>query len=111
MNQIHFGLCSMKKSMQNYKRLAISIHKMVPAKFASQHCIVITVVKIWNFDFGCDKLKRENSSRHFHSPEIFGEPLHSPLSTKIWRVSGEFSKSSPDKFGNFPRRASPETIH
>ena len=39
MNQIHFGLCSMKKSMQNYKRLAISIHKMVPAKFASQHCI------------------------------------------------------------------------
>ena len=38
MNQIHFGLCSMKKSMQNYKRLAISIHKMVPAKFASQHC-------------------------------------------------------------------------
>ena len=39
MNQIHFGLCSMKKSMQNYKRLAISIHKIVPAKFASQHCI------------------------------------------------------------------------
>ena len=38
MNQIHFGLCSMKKSMQNYKKLAISIQKMVPAKFASQHC-------------------------------------------------------------------------
>ena len=39
MNQIHFGLCSMKKSMQNYKRLAICIQKMVPAKLASQHCI------------------------------------------------------------------------
>ena len=45
MNQIHFGLCSMKKSMQNYKRLAISIHKMVPAKFASQHCIFAHNIK------------------------------------------------------------------